>query len=401
MSKRWFALLAAAVVSAGALVAVASPAQAASLGAIALSQTSGTVNDAPMFASGRSSAPCPQGFGANVELRIGRPGAGTFQNLVAAARAGGYDTAPVEMRPNRSFATAVEGQPGEGEWWVVMRCFSLTLGQHPDEFRTSVFVSGATWSTEPPTSGDPTTTTLTITPASPVDAGTEVTLTADIEPDAAAGTVEFKRGSVVIDSVRVSGAEATATLTTTSLPVGTHSVTATFVPADPAAFQGSTSATQSFTVEGELPPGTGQQEIVADIGPGDFTLEVAGDPVRLQGATVGGTATGNLPQVEVTDLRGSNTGWALTGQMADFNTDPVTSPIPAASLAWDPTASRTSGTGTVAEGETASLGEARTLCSAAASSSSGVFDCGAGLTLSVPPTTAPGVYRATLTLTLA
>jgi hypothetical protein len=123
--------------------------------------------------------------------------------------------------------------------------------------------------------------------------------------------------------------------------------------------------------------------------------------VQLQGATVGGTATGSLPDASVTDLRGSNAGWALTGQLVDFNTEPATTPIPAASLSWDPSASKTSGPGTVTEGETGSLGEVRTLCSAATSSSTGEFACGAGLTMSVPSGAAPGVYRTTLTLTLA
>lgn len=400
-AARLAALLTAAAMSAGAVVAVPSPAQAASLGTITLSQASGSVTDTPMFASGTTSAACPSGYGANAQLRIGRP-VGPFSNLSPPLSAGGYDTAPVRVGANRSFVTALGAvPPGEGEWWIVVECFSLTAGRHPDEFRTPVFVTGSTWSTGTPTSADPTTTTLAITPASPVDAGTEVTLTADVEPDGAAGTVEFRRGSVVIDTAPVTGAEATATVTTASLPVGTHSITAAFVPADPDAFQGSASAAQAYTVAGELPPGASQQVIVAEIGPGPFTLELASTGVRLAGGTVGGTATGNLPRAEVTDLRGGNTGWALTGQMADFNTDPATTPIPAASLSWDPTASRSSGTGTVAEGETANLGEVRTLCSAAASSSSGVFDCGGGLTLSVPSTTAPGVYRATLTLTLA
>lgn len=403
MSKRWFAraaaLLGAATVSAGVLVAVASPAQAASLGTVNLSQTSGTVSDNPMFASGTTSAACPAGYGENAALRIGRPG-GPYNNLSPSLGGGGFDTAPVEVGATRSFTTALGGTaPASGEWWIVVECFSLTAGRHADEFRTPVFVTGANWST---TAVDPavnTTTSLTVAPVGPVDLGTEVTLTANVDPNNAAGTVDFKRGSTVIGSAPVSGAEATATLTTTSLPVGTHSITATFVPADAAAFKTSTSTAASITVEGEGPGAT--QEIVTDVTPGAFSLAVAGNTTPLAGGTVGGSATGDLQTATVTDLRGSNAGWSLTGQLEDFNTTPATTPIPAGNLTWDPSATKTSGSGTVTEGATSNLGDTKTLCSAATASSAGVFTCGADLTLSVPDTAAPGSYAATLTLTLA
>ncbi|MGN9911054.1 hypothetical protein ACTMTJ_26200 [Phytohabitans sp. LJ34] len=143
------ALLATAAATATALVGVASPAQAAPLGTVNLSQSSGSVSDSPMFASGTTSAACPSGYGDNVALRIGRP-EGPFSNLRAALGAGGYDTAPVTIEPNRSFATALGGvAPGSGEWWVVVECFSATLGQHPDRFVTSITVTGSTWELPP------------------------------------------------------------------------------------------------------------------------------------------------------------------------------------------------------------------------------------------------------------
>ncbi|MFD0742371.1 Ig-like domain repeat protein [Phytohabitans flavus] len=282
----------------------------------------------------------------------------------------------------------------------MLECYHLNLGRHPDRFITPVTVTGGNWALKNETAVA-TTTSLAITPASPVDPGTEVTLTADVEPDAATGTVEFRRETVTIGSAPVTGAEATATLTTTSLPIGTYSITATFVPTDSSAFQSSTSAPQPYTIAGESPGGSVQQEIIAEIAPGPFTLALASTAVLLAGGTVGGTASGDLPQAEVTDLRGSSAGWALTGQLPDFTTQLGTASIPAASLSWDPTAGRARGPGEVAAGEGADLGSARTLCSAAASSSTGVFECGAALALSIPASTQPGVYLATLTLTLA
>jgi hypothetical protein len=400
MSKRMFAragaLLGAAVMSAGVLVAVASPAQAASLGTITLTQQNGPVDTNPMFASATSAA-CPTGFGENVGLRVG-PVGGPYQNLARALGGGGYDQAPVTIAPNRSMATALGATPAPGNYLVIIECFSLTAGRHVDEFQLPIVVEGTNWRVDSGPVAEATTTTLAITPAGPVESGVEVTLTATVAPAAAAGSVEFKRGATVIGSAPVS--TGTATLTTTSLPIGTHSVAASFVPSSPAAYNPSTSSAQSITVQAGEGPAEAQ-EIVADITPGAFTLAVAGNTAVLAGGTIGGTASGNLQMATVTDLRGSNAGWDLTGQLEDFNTVPATTPIAAGNLTWAPTASKTSGSGTVTPGAGADLGAARTLCTAAASNSAGVFDCGGGLTLTVPDTAAPGSYAATLTLTLA
>ena len=51
-----------------------------------------------------------------------------------------------------------------------------------------------------------------------LDADTSVALTASVAPAAAAGTVEFRRGSSVVGSAPVTGG--TATVSTTALPVG-------------------------------------------------------------------------------------------------------------------------------------------------------------------------------------
>jgi hypothetical protein len=398
MSKRMFAragaLLGAVVVSAGVLVGVAAPAYAASLGEVTLSSTSGTVSATPMFASATSAA-CPTGYGENAALRVGRPG-GPYSNLGPAVGGGGFDTAPVTIAANRSFTTALGGvAPGDGEWWVIIECYSLTLGRHVDEFRTSIRVTGANWSIPVAT---PTSTTLAVSPASPVTAGTEVTLTATVAPTAAAGTVEFRRGSTPIGSSPVAGGA--ATLATTALPVGTHALTAVFTPTDSTSYTGSTSAAVSYTVNAPTGAITAQEEIIADIAPGAFTLVVAGNTVRLTGGTVGGTATGNLQTATVTDLRGSNAGWNLTGQLEDFSS-PASATIPNANLTWNPTAAKTSGSGSVTPGAATNLGDTRTLCSAPVSGSAGVFTCGAGLSLAIPDNVPPGEYAATLTLTLA
>ncbi|MGH3875021.1 MAG: Ig-like domain-containing protein [Pseudonocardiaceae bacterium] len=88
-------------------------------------------------------------------------------------------------------------------------------------------------------------TTLVTSSPSPVTQGTQVTLTSMVNPAAAAGTVQFKDGAKDIVTVPVSNGTAE---TKVMFDVGTHSLTAVFVPTDSAAFKSSTSPAVSLTV---------------------------------------------------------------------------------------------------------------------------------------------------------
>ncbi|MGW6225902.1 HtaA domain-containing protein, partial [Cellulosimicrobium cellulans] len=100
-------------------------------------------------------------------------------------------------------------------------------------------------SPEPVAPAQATTTTLAVTPAGTSVAGTTVTLAATVAP-AAAGTVEFRDGSAVLGTTPV--ADGVARLETASLAAGAHELSATFEPADPAAFVGSASGAVVHTV---------------------------------------------------------------------------------------------------------------------------------------------------------
>jgi hypothetical protein len=399
MSKRLFArataVMAAVVLGGSVLVGVASPAMAASLGPVTLApNTSGLVTDNPMFGSG-TTGPCPATFGENANLRIGRPG-GPYSNLAPALGGGGFDTHDVTINPNRSFQTAIGGTaPGAGDWWVVMECYSLTEGRHVDEFRTVITVTGNSWAVK---TAAQTTTTLDITPAGQANTGDNVTLTAHVTP-AAPGTVDFVRGTSTVIGSAPTDASGNASISTTALPIGTHQIKAVFRSADQGNFLDSESTPQSYVINA---PQGGDQEVVtitANVGAGAFTIDVAANATSLTGGAVGGAATGSLPQATVTDLRGTNVGWNVTGDLTDFANGPST--IPNGNLSWTPSAAKVSGTGTVTAGSSANLGQTRTLCLAASGGSSGVFHCDAGLNLSIPDTASPGEYTATLTLTLA
>ncbi|QIK82840.1 ExeM/NucH family extracellular endonuclease [Sanguibacter sp. HDW7] len=92
---------------------------------------------------------------------------------------------------------------------------------------------------------DPVRTSTTLTVTGDRVEGRELTLTAKVTP-AAAGVVEFLDGSKVVGRVTV--ASGTATLRTSSLAKGVHRLAARFVPTDPKAYLGSTSATSVVTI---------------------------------------------------------------------------------------------------------------------------------------------------------
>jgi hypothetical protein len=134
--------------------------------------------------------------------------------------------------------------------------------------------------------------------------------------------------------------------------------------------------------------------------------------VALSAATPGATATGSLNPVTISDLRGTNAGCDLVGQVTDF-TSTAGGVIPADNLGWTPSASAvTSGLraaggvqAAVSPGVPAApgsgLGASRALCKATAGSSVGSSTCGAALSLGVPESSAAGSYAAVLTLALA
>ncbi|MBA4608722.1 Ig-like domain repeat protein [Aeromicrobium sp. Marseille-Q0843] len=92
-----------------------------------------------------------------------------------------------------------------------------------------------------------TTTTLSVSPASQVFGSTPATLTATVTGEGAEGTVTFTRGGTVIaKGVKVSGGKASVRLPR-DLPVGSHALRATFVPAS-AGTEASTSSVVTFRV---------------------------------------------------------------------------------------------------------------------------------------------------------
>ena len=93
----------------------------------------------------------------------------------------------------------------------------------------------------------PTSTTALASSVNPSRVGQAVTLTATVSPGAATGTVTFKDGSTTLGAGSLAGG--VATLTTSALTAGVHSLSAVY--GGNASYQGSTSAPLSQTVKAD------------------------------------------------------------------------------------------------------------------------------------------------------
>lgn len=242
--------LAAAAVS-GLVVAGAGPANAATTGTLTGAPVTGSVTYNPF--SVITSALCPDTTAyisgvvnnaaagwedvtlfttSDTELRnlttSGMPSADTILSIATSH-------SPVLAVPNGTYTIRVDCLDGI--------LFPTILGS----FVGSFTVAGDTYtfnSAAVPAS----TTTLAVTPASPQTAGTAITLKASVTSTAAvAGTVQFKDGSTNLGSP-VPVTAGAASLPTSALTAGNHSLTAQFIPTSATSIVGSTSAAVPFVI---------------------------------------------------------------------------------------------------------------------------------------------------------
>lgn len=129
----------------------------------------------------------------------------------------------------------------------------------------------------------PTTTAVSTTPVGPAVESTEVTITATVNP-VVAGTVQFQNGGVNLGVTSVDPATGKASISTTSLPVGSNSLTAIFTPADTTVYGGSTSPARTYTVTAATPGGGSAIATTT-------TLAISPAPPQPQGTAVTLTAT--------------------------------------------------------------------------------------------------------------
>ncbi|WP_344317339.1 choice-of-anchor M domain-containing protein [Actinoplanes couchii] len=135
-----------------------------------------------------------------------------------------------------------------------------------------------------------------------------------------------------------------------------------------------------------------------------MSVAVADRSVILPAAVLNGTgdrweSTGTLRPVTITDTRTEKPGWTASGQIPNgFRTEKGQS-FPGSHLTWTPKVVAQGDTQGVTTGPIADLGTSAALATSAPGSGRGTAQLDAGLTLSVPTDTEPGVYTGTLTLT--
>lgn len=227
------------------------------LGGLTFATTSGKIADNPTFPKVSTEAACPADFAAQLQVSVVVPSGGTA--LLGRTTAGApYDQGPVAADIPAGTAlenrlrTAIPTGSLDGTYEIRLFCRNATNVGF-DYFTTRIQVAGDSWAVKA-AAATPTTTSLAATPADTAPVGAEVTLKAAVTPGDAAGKVTFLDGATVLGAVDV--ASGAAELKTSALTAGAHSLTAKFVPTDPAAFDPSESQGANYTITeaGSSPP---------------------------------------------------------------------------------------------------------------------------------------------------
>lgn len=163
-----------------------------------------------------------------------------------------------------------------------------------------------------------TTTTLGAAPAGTAQEDAEVTFTATVAP-AAAGTVQFSTAAGALGAP-VTVANGTALYKTSDLPVGNLQVTATFTPADAAAYHGSASAPLAYAIT-SIPAPDADATTTAKVTVSPETRAVAGTAVELSTTVANSDDPATVPAgtVEFFSIAAGQTGRVSLGSVAVEN----------------------------------------------------------------------------------
>ena len=151
------------------------------------------------------------------------------------------------------------------------------------------------------------TSTTLISSLNPSTSGQPVTFTATVSPSAAAGTVMFYDGATALGTGTLAGG--IATLSTSSLSVGSHSITASY--AGNSSYNGSTSAALTQTVNTASLIGT-STALISSLNP-----STSGQIVTFTATVSPSAATGTVTFYDGATALGTGT---LAGGMATFTT---------------------------------------------------------------------------------
>ncbi|SCF79207.1 Ig-like domain-containing protein [Streptomyces sp. MnatMP-M17] len=300
------AVTAVAVFAAGLVVAPS--AQAAEIGTIDINPKTGTDESGIDFAT---SGACPDTASYVIVSVKGSGFPAEGQNVVGNAPIETYNTTAAGgmliplSSTMRDYANIAGFSTLQGEYAFTVTCRTAFNGTSLGDFNGSIwFTSNTAYQANDPDVKVDTTTALAVSPSGTTEQGDQVTLTATVAPAGAAGTVQFRDGAAALGSpVAVTGG--TATLTTTNLAAGSHSLTAEFTPSS-----GSYNASVSTAVTHQVNAAAAKPTTTAlAVSPADtaeqfspVSLTATVTPAGAAGSvkftdTVGGTATtlGTVP----------------------------------------------------------------------------------------------------------
>jgi Bacterial Ig-like domain (group 3) len=270
---------------------------------------------APATATALAVAPAsPQTFGTSLTLTATVTGPGTTVGSVAfmdgatllgtsATNAGGVATLTNSTLPVATHSLTAVFTPT-----------NATLGAPSTSAPVSFVITGV-----PAT---PTTTTMSVTPTSG-PALVPVAVSATVTPATAVGTVNFLDGTSVIGTGPVVAGAASASVSFTV--AGLHSLTAQFVPTNPANFAPSTSPVVPFTATAATTP-SDPQNVKATVAAGTMTITSpyhTGNPFNLGTLALNTAGTqlsmsASFGTITITDGRAGNLAWTASVTSTDF-----------------------------------------------------------------------------------
>jgi len=302
LKKRLLSIAAAGALGAGLLVSlnVGAASAAPSLGTLTLTPATGTSSTG---LSASLSAACP---GDSTGL-VGYMGGGLPANTPNPGDVNSVVDPTSVIQGNRPaaqtfslsgtfadvFAANSVSTP-RGSYTVRIACIGPDFFTETGEFTQTVNFTGQNYATVVPAA--PTTTVLSQNNASGAF-GSSVTFTADAT-DGVAGSVQFKDNGTNLGSAQAVNATGVATLTTSSLAVGSHPITAVFTPTNATTHDPSTSNGVTYVVTSVgTSLGLVSNGPTAQYAPATFTATVspvvAGTVTFNEGPTVLGTSPVN------------------------------------------------------------------------------------------------------------
>jgi len=290
LKTRLFNVAAAGALATAALVTVGTgAAQAApSLGTLTVTPTSGTETTGM---TGALSASCPAGStGQNGYISgPGLTGEAVIDSNRPPATTFSFSNTLLDV-----FSGAGIAAPS-GTYTVRIACVGADFFTENGEFTQQLTVT-------PRTGSGSTVNYVTVVPAQGTSTvltqnngsgsfGDSVTFTADAT-DGVPGTVQFKDGASNLGSPQTVNASGVASFTTTTLAVGSHTVTAVFTPTDTAAFTASTSNPVTHVVNSvSTSLNLSSNTPTAQFAPANFTATVTPAAAGTVTFTVDGTPT--------------------------------------------------------------------------------------------------------------